>query len=124
MSVSDRAERNAELRSRLEQMKKDMGGQMSNVIGKMLSIMGQNPEDILTEEEVNKLLFETFKNFDKDNSGRMERPEFHKAFEFLGLKGTPKEIDRAFNKVDVDASGMVDRYEFASAVKDSGLSEL
>ena len=55
MTVAERVERNGELRERLEQMKKDMGGQMANVIGKMLSIMAQNPEDILTEDEINKL---------------------------------------------------------------------
>ena len=55
MSVEARAKRNAEPQERTEHMKKDMGESMVNVIGKMLSIMGQNPEDILTEEEINKL---------------------------------------------------------------------
>eukprot|EP00492_Amphilonche_elongata_P003377 TRINITY_DN369_c0_g1_i1.p1 TRINITY_DN369_c0_g1~~TRINITY_DN369_c0_g1_i1.p1 ORF type:complete len:180 (-),score=48.57 TRINITY_DN369_c0_g1_i1:73-543(-) len=105
-------------------MKKDMGESMGNVIGKMLSIMGQNPEDILTEDEINKLLYETFKKFDKDGSGKLEKPEFHKAWEFLGLKATPDEINRSFEKVDVDASGLVDRYEFANAIKGSRLAEL
>ena len=69
-------------------------------------------------------LYATFKKFDNDGRGRLERPEFHKAWEFLGLKATPAEIDRSFDKVDVDASGLVHRYEFSNATKGSRLAEL
>ena len=84
LSTADRQQRNAELRERLNVMKKEMGGQVGKAIGKMLAIMNQNPEDILTEDEINNLLNATFKKFDKDGSGRLELPEFHKAY--LDLK--------------------------------------
>eukprot|EP00492_Amphilonche_elongata_P002345 TRINITY_DN25_c0_g1_i4.p1 TRINITY_DN25_c0_g1~~TRINITY_DN25_c0_g1_i4.p1 ORF type:complete len:147 (-),score=45.93 TRINITY_DN25_c0_g1_i4:27-467(-) len=62
--------------------------------------------------------------FDKDGSGQLEKPEFHKAWGFLGLKGEKAEIDLAFASVDVDASGIVDKSEFMKAIKSSRLTEL
>ena len=63
--IEERAERNAELRSRLENMKGEMNGEISKVIGKMMGIFGQSPEDMMFDEEIQKLLVETFKKFDK-----------------------------------------------------------
>ncbi len=48
-----------------------------------MNVMGQNPEDILTSAEINKLLSAAFKKFDDDNSGQLEAPEFVKAWQFL-----------------------------------------
>ena len=60
-AIKDRQERNAELRSRMQNMKKNMNAEVSKVVSKMMGIFGQNPEDLLTEEETAKLLRETFK---------------------------------------------------------------
>ena len=124
MNNGERAERNAELRLRLEEMKKETGAQFGNMFGKMLSIMGKDPKDLLTDEQINKLLLETFKKFDKDNSGELETPEFIKAWRFLGLKGSDKEIGRSFGSVDTNHSGKIDRFEFASAIKNNRTEEL
>ena len=87
-----RAENNAELRARLKTMKLESGAKFSKIMNKMMGIMGQDPRDLLTDEQINKLLKETFKKFDKDGSGRLESPEFIKSWEFLRLKGSQDEI--------------------------------
>ena len=111
-SNESRAARNDELRARMQEMKKNLDGNMGAVIGKMMGLMGQDPMDLLTDDEVNKLLFETFKKFDKDGSGALEKAEFMKAWTFLGLEGTPEEMERAFAGVDNDGSGFIDKFEF------------
>ena len=124
MSNGERAERNAELRARLETMKGDMNKQFSGIFTKMLGIIGKDPSELLTDEQINKLLFETFKKFDKDQSGELEAPEFIKAWQFLGLKGGEAEINRAFGDVDTNRSGKIDKFEFASAIKNNRTEEL
>jgi Ca2+-binding EF-hand superfamily protein len=119
-----RAENNAELRARLETMKYESGAKFSKIMNKMMGIMGQDPRDLLTDEQISKLLKETFKKFDKDGSGRLESPEFIKAWNFLGLKGGDDEIMKAFKSVDTDNSGLIDVVEFMDAVKGSRSSEL
>merc|ERR1712048_1038738 len=102
-----------------------MGGKnMGSLIGKMMGIMGKSPEDLLTEEQIQKLLVETYKKFDKDNSNQLEYPEFKQAWEFLGLEGTDEEVREAFASVDRDSSGVVGRVEFSEAIKGSRLAEL
>jgi len=61
MSAAERAERNAELRARMETMKGEMQAQFGNVFSKMLGMIGKDPADLLTDEQINKLLGETFK---------------------------------------------------------------
>lgn len=60
--VEDRQERNAELRDRLQSMKGEMNNEISKGVSKMMGIFGQNPEDLLTEDEITKLLRGTFKH--------------------------------------------------------------
>merc|ERR1712048_70788 len=86
--------------------------------------MGQNPEDLLTDEEITKVLVATFNKFDTDHSGELEKPEFHKAWKFLGLKGGKDEIDRAFASVDTNYNGVVQKHEFCNAIRNSRLAEL
>merc|ERR1712142_1058421 len=117
MSAAERASRNAELRGRLKAMKKDMGDQIGGIMSKMMGIFGMDPRDLLTDEEIKKLLTATFKKFDKHGSGKLELPEFHKSFEFLGLNASAEEIDRSFQAVDVDHSGLIDRAEFMTAIQ-------
>merc|ERR1712037_614009 len=85
---------------------------------------GLDPTDILTDEEINKLLTATFKKFDTDNSKRLEKPEFMEAWQFLGLKGSEREILNAFDDVDTDSSGFVDLQEFVKAIKSNRSTEL
>eukprot|EP00492_Amphilonche_elongata_P002511 TRINITY_DN276_c0_g1_i2.p1 TRINITY_DN276_c0_g1~~TRINITY_DN276_c0_g1_i2.p1 ORF type:complete len:863 (-),score=234.47 TRINITY_DN276_c0_g1_i2:191-2779(-) len=124
LSAAERAERNSDLRKRLEGMQGEMQATFGNVFSKMLNIIGKDPADLLTDEQINKLLMETFKKFDKDNSGELECPEFIKAWRFLGLKGDDREITRAFNDVDTNSSGKIDRLEFAAAIKGNRTEEL
>merc|ERR1719204_1459240 len=123
-SDKERAARNAELRARMENMRGEMNGELGAVISKMMSIMGQDPEDLLTDEEITRVLVETFKKFDVDNSNQLEEPEFHKAWKFLGLKGEKDEVSQAFRSVDVDYSGVIDRREFQEAIRNSRTAEL
>jgi hypothetical protein len=109
-SAESRAKRNAELKERLKEMKKNMDGSLGKVIGSMMSMMGVDPEDILTDEEVTKLLSETFKKFDKDGSGALEKKEFFKAWDFLGLKGSQSEIENSYNGVDTDDQALLTRW--------------
>jgi len=122
--IEGRAKRNQELRERLNGMKRDMNGKLGNVMSKMLSIMGQNPEDLLTDEEISKLLSQTFTKFDTDGSNKLESSKFFKGWEFLQLRGNDEEIGRAFASVDTDSSGFVDRDEFVAAIKNSRTTEL
>ena len=124
LSTEERQQRNAELKARLHQMKKDMGNQMGNLMGKMMSIFGQDPSELLTEEQIEKVLNSTFKKFDKDGSGELELPEFIKAWRFLDLKGDEEEIINSFKGVDVDNSGIVERREFVDAIKGARMAEL
>merc|ERR1712048_1285135 len=99
--TSDRVARNAEMRNRLENMKGQMQNQMGSVMNKMLGMMGKSVEDLMTGEQIQKLLVKTFNKFDEDGSGELEYPEFKDAFHALGLQGSESEIREAFNKVDV-----------------------
>merc|ERR1712176_1117035 len=72
-NADTRAERNAELRARLENMRGEIGGQINDLISQM---MGINPEDVLSDEEINQHLTEAFERFDTDNSGQLGKWEF------------------------------------------------
>eukprot|EP00492_Amphilonche_elongata_P002330 TRINITY_DN258_c0_g1_i3.p1 TRINITY_DN258_c0_g1~~TRINITY_DN258_c0_g1_i3.p1 ORF type:complete len:338 (+),score=92.20 TRINITY_DN258_c0_g1_i3:430-1443(+) len=123
-SNSDRAERNKDMRERLQRMKGEMNSSLNSVIGKVMSVMGQDARDLMTDEQITKVLVATFKKFDTDGSGGLEYPEFQQAFESLGLVASDAELREAFKKVDTDGSGVVDQSEFVLAVKDSRMAEL
>jgi Ca2+-binding EF-hand superfamily protein len=101
-----------------------MGNQLGNLMGKMMSIFGQDPAELLTEKQIEKVLNSTFKKFDKDGSDELEMPEFIKAWRFLDLKRDDEEIKRSFTNVDVDNSGIVERREFVDAIKGARMAEL
>ena len=94
------------------------------MISKMMGIFGLDPKDLMTDDEITKLLSATFNKFDKDGSGQLEKPEFHKAWEFLGFDGSVEEVNTAFNGVNSDNSGMVDKNEFMFAVTTSRMADL
>ena len=81
MDQETRAKRNAELRQRMNEMKKSSSNALGAVMAKMMQMMGQDPKDLLTEEQINRILDKTFTKFDKDGSGIHEKPEFFKAWE-------------------------------------------
>ena len=63
-----RADRNKNLRARLENMRGDVANQMNDMISQL---MGVNPEDVLSDEEINAHLKQAFNKFDKDSSGEL-----------------------------------------------------
>jgi Ca2+-binding EF-hand superfamily protein len=111
-----RAERNAELRARLENIRGEVSDQVNGLISELLNI---NPEDVLTDEEINAYIKEAFERFDEDNSGQLGDWEFVQAWLFLGLKGSETEIQNAFKEVDTDSSGLVNLNEFTTSIRNS-----
>ena len=77
---SERATRNAEMRDRLTAMKGQMQESVGGVVNKMMGMLGKSVEDLMTEEQVVKILVETFKKFDSDGSGQLEYPEVNTQF--------------------------------------------
>ena len=122
--TQDNVNRNADMRDRLNTQKAAIQSQLGDAMSNMMGVMGQSAEDLMTEEQIEKLLVATFNKFDADRSGRLEYGEFKDAFQDLGLSGNERELREAFKKVDADGSGYVDRIEFALAMKDSRMSEL
>merc|ERR550519_234554 len=116
-----RADRNKNLRARLENMRGDVANQMNDMIAQMMNI---NPEDVLSDEEINAHLKSAFNKFDKDSSGELGEWEFTQAWVFLGLKGTEDEIKESFKTVDTNNSGLIDLKEFQTAIKNDRLLEL
>ena len=78
-----------------------------------------DPINALSDEDISTLLKEAFDEFDGDKSGELGLTEFTSAWAFLGLKGSPSEIEEAFKSVDVDSSGIVSFKEFSEAIKGS-----
>ena len=88
MDNDNRANRKKVLRDRLDGMK----GEISAQIGGLLSnMMGLDPRDVLSDEEINKHLTDAFNKFDEDKSGELGAWEFKQAWFFLGLKGSQEE---------------------------------
>ena len=106
---------------RLDNMKKEVGETVNALMAQMSEM---NPEDLMTEEEINQHLTDAFNKFDEDRSGQLGQWEFQQAWFYLGLKGTEEEVKRAFADVDADNSGMVDLNEFITTIKSARMSEL
>merc|ERR1712146_792027 len=73
----------------------------------MFESLGLKPEDVLSDEEIDKHLTEAFNKFDEDGSGQLGQWEFMQAWFFLGLKGSEDEINDSFKSVDTNNSGLV-----------------
>lgn len=63
-----RADRNKDLRDRLEKMKGSVQGQMNDLFAKLMNV---NPEDVLSEEEIRGHLTEAFNKFESSGDGRL-----------------------------------------------------
>ena len=68
----------------------------------------------LSYEIKNILIQEAFRMFDADESGFIDKKEFRKLIQSLGLEMNPKKIDELMKSVDKDGSGSIDYEEFAS----------
>ena len=102
-------------------MKKEVGETVNALMAQMSEM---NPEDLMTEEEINQHLTDAFNKFDEDRSGQLGQWEFQQAWFYLGLKGTENEIKEAFTEVDGNNSGKIDIDEFKNAIKGSRMMEL
>jgi Ca2+-binding EF-hand superfamily protein len=120
-NAKSRQKRNAQLRNRLESVKDQVSKDMNDLFS---SMMGVRPEDVLTDEEIDKHLTDAFNKFDTSKDGKLGEWEFTQAWFFLGLKGSEDEIAEAFKSVDADNSGLVDLSEFKKAIKSERLTEL
>merc|ERR1712025_178324 len=120
-SAEARARKNKMIRARLENVKAEVGATVNGLITDM---MGMNPEDFMTEAEIDRALTEAFNKFDEDKSGQLGLWEFQQAWFFLELKGSEEEIRDAFKKVDSNNSDLVDLDEFKEAIKSERLLEL
>merc|ERR1712168_1255211 len=88
-SAEARARKNKMIRARLENVKAEVGATVNGLITDM---MGMNPEDFMTEAEIDRALTEAFNKFDEDKSGQLGLWEFQQAWFFLELKGSEEEI--------------------------------
>jgi len=91
--ADERARKNRLLRDRLDNMKKEVGDTVNALMAQMSNM---NPEDLMTEEEINQHLTDAFNKFDEDRSGQLGQWEFQQAWFYLGLKGTENEIKEAY----------------------------
>ena len=88
-------------------------------------MLGVNPQDILSGEEINAHLTEAFNKFNKDGSRQLGQWEFMQAWFVLRLKGSEEEeINESFKNVDTNNSGLVDIDEFITAIKGCRMAEL
>merc|ERR1719450_1523693 len=124
-SAAQKADENSALRNRLEVLKKNQDSEMARIIGKINGLAGMDAVKFMSEEEMDKILYDVFKKFDVDGSGTMELPEFKVAWrKELNLGGTDSEISKAFSDVDVDNSGVIEISEFKEAIKGERMAEL
>jgi calcium-dependent protein kinase len=60
-----------------------------------------------------------FKNFDKNNDGKLDKKEIQSGYEnYQGKCYAEEEIDEIFNRIDIDLSGYIDYTEFVAAAMD------
>merc|ERR1712037_787854 len=101
-------------------MQDEVSGSINSLIADML---GVDPKDVLSSEEIDSYLTDAFNKFDDDNSGELGSWEFAQAWVFLGLKGSESEIADAFKAVDTNKSGLIDINEFKTAIKSERFAE-
>jgi Ca2+-binding EF-hand superfamily protein len=60
-------------------------------------------------------LRDLFREFDRDDSGRITRAQFRKAFARMGLRASTVDVDRLVDRLDKDNSGDISYREFVTA---------
>lgn len=65
----------------------------------------------VSQEQLNEFK-ETFRNFDRDNSGTLERNEFEACLKALGQWTTPEEVDRLVSSLGKAVPGKINFQEF------------
>ena len=60
-------------------------------------------------------VLETFRKWDKDNSGQIDKKEFRQAVQTLNIATDVKSIDAAFDSLDKDRSGAISYHECVCA---------
>ena len=60
-------------------------------------------------------LHDLFREFDRDESGRITRAQFRKAFSRMGLRASNVDVDRLVDRLDRDNSGDISYREFVKA---------
>eukprot|EP00492_Amphilonche_elongata_P000653 TRINITY_DN1379_c0_g1_i1.p1 TRINITY_DN1379_c0_g1~~TRINITY_DN1379_c0_g1_i1.p1 ORF type:complete len:235 (-),score=100.42 TRINITY_DN1379_c0_g1_i1:2-649(-) len=116
-----RANRNAEMRARLQNMQGEVRGIVSGLFD---GVTGVDAKDVLSDAEIIEHLTEAYKKFDSSGDQKLNKWEFTQAWTYLGLKGSEAEVNRAFDDVDSDKSGFVDLKEFIDTIKSERMTEL
>lgn len=90
----------------------DMTGDNKISLQEFLEAMGQVPP---TDHKI-ATAQKTFREFDLDGNGKVDRKELGKIFEELGSSLSQAEIDRMMQLADKDGSGFIDYEEFVKQV--------
>merc|ERR1719373_1012572 len=65
-TAEEQAAENAALRSRLNTLKSNNDSEMARMIGKINGLMGMNAVEMMTDAEMDRILYDVFKKFDVD----------------------------------------------------------
>ena len=64
---------------------------------------------------------DAFHEFDKDDSGQLDKDEFRNAVKLLGFKLTPLEFEKLWTGVDTDGGGTINLEEFREAIENMNI---
>ena len=62
-------------------------------------------------------VIDLFRDWDEDESGRIDRTEFRRGLLALGIKAPREELDALFGSFDLDRSGQLDFRELNAALR-------
>ena len=74
--------------------------------------------DLLTANAVR--VIDLFREWDEDHSGTVDKKEFRKALQALGVQAEKKEIDELFDSFDADRSGSLEYSELNKVLRRGG----
>ena len=77
---------------------------------------------ILSEHSVK--LIDLFRDWDKDNNGKVSRDEFHRAMGEMHFDAPAEEIDKLFSEWDPDGSGFLELKELEKLLRRGGTIKL
>merc|ERR1719210_1711534 len=119
-SAAQQASENEALRNRLEQLKSKQDSEMAKMIGKINALAGMDAIKFMSDEEMDKILYDVFKKFDVDGSGTMELPEFKEAIKGermaeLNMKVIASNMENSIDSLADYMKNFKQRYENAMA---------